>query len=533
MRRIELSQKEIEVSKFAFSQISNEKARRQFLALQADSLGYGGISAMARIHGVSRQMISRGKQEIDSEGLFTGGRQRKEGAGRPTYSHTFSENMLHLIDNQPDRFISSHEPQSIVKLHTTPDQIEKEADSCPTIENPPATPPQTEKNDSEGKKPRKRRGLDIDKMIENHSSRLSVPSSFIILPQNPLDPELWIEQIVQEQFAAVYGNPVWPHMYVNLTLSEIKQRFEYRTQQTISIATLWKIMHSMGFSVHKNVKYEQVGKPHPLRNEQFIIIQTYIDKYRQSGDIILSTDSKAAVKLGCFYANGKVWCPEYCDPRVLDHDFAFRFDEIYPNGTDLIPQAFMKEKAIVKISGVYDTLHNSAHVTVGISKDTSEFAGASLINAWNIAKQVTPSAKRILILGDGGGSNRTSGFLWKNELATLSRISGLPVMMCHYPPGCSKYDPIEHRVWGPVSKNWSGSPLLDCERVLAFLNNTTTKTGLKVSSQLDVNEYLTQTKKKELGIPTISEKEFALIADIEHPHKEKDLATWNYLITAK
>ena len=105
MRRIELSQKEIEVSKFAFSQISNEKARRQFLALQADSLGYGGISAMARIHGVSRQMISRGKQEIDSEGLFTGGRQRKEGAGRPAYSHTFSENMLHLIDNQPDRFI--------------------------------------------------------------------------------------------------------------------------------------------------------------------------------------------------------------------------------------------------------------------------------------------------------------------------------------------------------------------------------------------------------------------------------------------
>ena len=193
----------------------------------------------------------------------------------------------------------------------------------------------------------------------------------------------------------------------------------------------------------------------------------------------------------------------------------------------------MRERAIVKLSGVYDVTHNSAHVTVGISKDTSDFAGSSLRNAWKKIQKETTSAKRILVLGDGGGSNRTTGYLWKKELAALSKISGLPVMMCHYPPGCSKYDPIEHRVWGPVSKNWSGSPMMDCERVLCFLNNTTTKTGLSVTSELDVNEYLTQAKKKELGIPPFDKKAFDKIAEIEHPHNKGDLALWNYMIMAK
>ena len=497
--------------------------------------GYGGQSAVSRTHNVSRATINRAKKEIESEGLYTGTRQRKEGAGRPTYKQKFSEHMTQLLETHPEQFVLQEEPEANnLSINNNDNQSHKnQCASFSTDDESPDVSNSSVDNSEVKQKARKRRGLDIDKMIKDHSSRIVEIPSIIIVPYAPLDPESWIEQIIQEQFAAVYGNPAWPQMYVNLTLREIKERFERRTGKTISIATLWNILHSMGYSLHKNMKYEQVGEPHPLRNDQFIIIQSYLDEYKKAGDIVLSIDSKAAIKLGCFYANGTVWCPEYQDPRVLDHDFAFTYNEIYPDGTTLIPSSFMNERAIVKVSGVYDMIRNSAHVTVGISKDTSEFAGVSLINAWQKVSEVSPSSKRILVLGDGGGSNRTTGFLWKKELANLSRVSGCPVMMCHYPPGCSKYDPIEHRVWGPVSKNMDGSPMKDCERVLCYLNNTTNKSGLKVTSQLDVNEYLTQPSKTKLGISPFTKQSFELIAEIQYPHKKDALSTWNYLITSK
>ena len=486
MNSVQMSEKQIRASLFGYSQIQNEKSRRQFWALQADSLGYGGISEISRVHNVSRKTIHKAIQELDIEGEYPGGRQRKEGAGRPTFRSEFSKHMAKQIDEHRDIYIfpstesdSSSANGSEIDEECSEREIlldyDSRKDDTPALDHCITACNENDQSNTTTfpeRKARKRRGLDINKMIENHSNRLQAPSPFIHLPHDYLAPESWIEQIIQEQFAAVYGNPCMPQLYVNLTLKEIKSRFESRVHKSISITTLWNIMQDMGYSLHKNMKYEQLGEPHPQRNDQFIIIQRYIDDFKKSGDIVFSIDSKAAVKMGEYGANGSLWCPSYEYLLTLDHDFAQLFKDRYPEGSDLIPPEFMNKLAIVKLSGVYDVFDNSAHVTVGISKDTSEFAGVSLKNSWEKVKSRYPSAKRILILGDGGGSNRSTGYLWKNEIANFSKLTGLPVMMCHYPPGCSKYDPIEHRVWSMVSKNWQGYSLVDCERVLYFLNAT-------------------------------------------------------------
>jgi len=537
MRAIELLPNQVAVTQYALQQIHNEKARRHLLALEASQLGYGGISAVARAYGVSRSMIHSGLREIEKDGLFTGGRQRKEGAGRPTFGSMFAKHMAeelnkgeYLYVRRSDLIFSeelSNQQKSFTDMESDQHVISSEKTSHDSDRTPESSKHEDAQNPKCGKK---HRGLDIERIIKDNTFHSRENAHCILLPENPYSVESWIEQIIYEQFAAIYGDPASPHMYVNLTLDEIRERFEDRTHASIARTTLWEIMRNMGFSLQKNMKYEQAGKPHPQRDEQFIYIQSLIDDYKRSGDVILSIDSKAAIKLGCFLSNGRVWCPQQQPPHVLDHDFAFLFEEIYPHGSELIPCHMMKKRAIVKPSGVYDVIHNLAHVTIGISHDTSEFAGVSLINAWNTVKSLYPNAKRSLILSDGGGSNRVAGVLWKSEIANFHNVSGLPVMVCHYPPGCSKYDPIEHRVWSMISKNWQGSPLLDIERVMYFMESTSTKTGLRVTCELDTNEYLTEAQKRVAGSTPISKKAFEKRINITYPNPNGALATWNYLI---
>ena len=530
MKAITLSEGQTTLSMYALQQIPNEKARRHFLALTAKSIGYGGVSAVAAAFGVSRSMIHRGLTEIATEGPFASGRQRKEGAGRPTFKDHFRKHMVTELANQPTRYVRMPEPSDDMngnKQHPTCGQPTGTQTEFIQQTIPASKVSEDAEHHKVGKKQRK---LDIDRIVKEHSSYLKSNLDCIILPKDPYSIESWVEHIVEEQFAAIYGDPASHHMYVNLTLNEIKERLEDRTRIQIGKTTLWTIMRDMGFSLHKNMKYEQVGEQHPQRDEQFVYIQSLLNDYKMHGDIVLSMDAKAAVKLGCFLANGRVWCPQNQAPPVKDHDYAFYFKEIYPNGTDLVPAHLMDHRAIVKPFGVYDVVHNRAHVTIGISHDTSEFAGYALLKSWEKFIDTYQNAKRILILCDGGGSNRSTGFLWKAEVAKLHKLSKLPVMVCHYPPGCSKYDPIEHRVWSMVSKNWQGSPLLDIERVMYFIQSTRTKTGLEVTCELDTNEYLTQTQKKEAGISLPSKEEIFKEIKITNPNPNGALANWNYLI---
>lgn len=543
MKALSLSEERISTITYALQHIPNETARRHYLASESKNYDYGGISAIAKACNVSRSMIHRGLKEMAQEEPLPSGRQRKPGAGRPSFKSLFAKHMkveltkseynyitIQELSNCDDNDISSGGIQeSIADKVSSQQNTVSTTNSASEHDNAPQGSANTDdaSNKHSGKKQRK---LDIDRIIREYPVLSDLNPNTIILPKDPYSVESWIEYIIEEQFAAIYGNPAAHHMYVNLTLGEIKERLESRTHCKISVTTLWTIMREMGFSLHKNMKYEQVGEQHSQRDEQFLYIQSLIDEYKRSGDIIFSLDAKAAIKLGCFLANGRVWCPQKQPPHVLDHDFALLFKEIYPNGSEILPEHLLNRRAIVKPSGVYDVVHNCAHVTIGVSHDTSEFAGASLINAWNRLKDLYPNAKRILLLSDGGGSNRSTGILWKTEVAKFHELTKLSVMVCHYPPGCSKYDPIEHRLWSMISKNWQGSPLLDIERVMYFISSTTTKTGLKVTCELDTNDYLTLAQKKEACIPVISKKEFLETTKITFPNTNGALTTWNYLI---
>lgn len=374
----------------------------------------------------------------------------------------------------------------------------------------------------------------MKRIVEEQSQGLELMAKkdVVIIPSHPFQVSAWIDQIMAEQIAAIYGNPTMPLMYVNLSLDEIKKRFEQKTHVEIKRTYLFNAMRESGYCLHKNQKLEQVGEAHAQRDPQIRFIAGNTREYLAKGDIVLSMDAKAKIKLGCFLMNGKVWTPAGVMVPVLEYDFHFSYGQLYPEGSALIPEALMKHPAIVTPYGVYCVNLNYAHVVCGLTKDTSEFAGASLMKAYDIIRPMMPNAKRILLLSDGGGSNRSKGCLWKREVHALAKYSLLPVLMCHFPPGCSKYDPIEHRVWSMYSKNASGLVMCDLERLLYSISSTTTKTGLKVTSEPDSRIYLTESEKKKQD-PTykpITLEEFNRTVDISYFNFEGDMNNWNYQI---
>ena len=197
----------------------------------------------------------------------------------------------------------------------------------------------------------------------------------------------------------------------------------------------------------------------------------------------------------------------------------------------------MKNAAIVIPNGVYCLNNNTAHVTVGISHDTSEFAADSIRNWWNKrGKQEFPNASRLLILSDGGGSNRSRGYLWKIALQQLSDDLGLKIEMCHYPPGTSKYDPIERRLWSQVTRTWAAKPLKNLEIIKGYISATRTTTGLNVTCEINSKNYMTERQKKKTidagkeisGI--INSEQIQEDIRIKYVGDDEDLRKWNYII---
>ena len=260
-----------------------------------------------------------------------------------------------------------------------------------------------------------------------------------------------------------------------------------------------RLLKGLKFSLRVNHK-KLAGNSNPHRNEQFEYIYHMRRRFERSGLPIISIDTKKKEMVGRFKNAGRTWEGE--PVAVNDHDF-----KKDASGT-AIPW------------GLYDTVANRGHVFVGPSHDTPAFAVTALARWWTRAGQRRyPQAKRLLILADGGGSNASRSRAWKHQLQThFCNRFGLRVTVCHYPPGTSKWNPIEHRLFSEVTKNWAGQPLESYETILNFLRTTKTKTGLTVTATLLAGDYPTGVKTSD-----------AQMAEV-HLHRHRVLPSWNYTL---
>ena len=309
-----------------------------------------------------------------------------------------------------------------------------------------------------------------------------------------------IEQIIDGN---TYGDPCKELHWVASTLSlrKISDILAEKHSISISYVKVSQLLTEMGYSKQVNQKMEQVGIPSPDRNEQFELIDRTAHEYLGNGDPVISVDTKKKENIGNFKNNGTEYRKVKDPRRVLDHDFP-------------IP-----ELGKVAPYGVYVLNDNTGFINLGISHDTAEFAVSSISYWWEAVGKINfPNAKRLYITCDGGGSNGSRSRNWKYELQQFSNDTGLELRVSHYPPGTSKWNKIEHRMFCYISKNWQGQPLVDVETVISLISNTTTKKGLSITCQLDEKTY-------EIG-RKITDKEL-LSLNITPCEK---LGKWNYIV---
>ena len=313
-----------------------------------------------------------------------------------------------------------------------------------------------------------------------------------------------IEEILERIIDGnTYGDPCKELHWVASTLSLRKISSILQEEHSISIShvKVAQLLHDMGYSKQVNQKMEQIGMPSPNRNEQFEFINQTAHDYLDCGDPVISVDTKKKENIGNFKNSGAEYRKAKNPRRVLDHDFP-------------IP-----ELGKVAPYGVYVLNDNTGFVNLGISHDTSEFAVSSIAYWWDaVGKNNFPNAKRIYITCDGGGSNGSRSRNWKYELQQFSNDTGLEIMVSHYPPGTSKWNKIEHRMFCYISKNWQGQPLIDIETVISLISHTRTEKGLSIACQLDEKVYETGRK--------ISDAELAKL----NLEPCDTLGKWNYII---
>lgn len=269
--------------------------------------------------------------------------------------------------------------------------------------------------------------------------------------------------------------------------------------------TVRRLLKKMDYSLkvnHKTLESGLKNPPHPeQRDKQFIYIADLREQFAKKISPIISVDTKKKELIGNFKNNGRSW---QRDPRkVNDHDFP----------TDAIGKAIPY--------GIYDTITNRGTIFLGTSCDTPRFATESIAHWWKTEGQPTyQNVKELLILADSGGSNSYRSRVWKFNLQEkLCNQFGLTVYVSHYPPGSSKWNPIEHRLFSEISKNWEGRPLDSYETVLKYIRTTKTKSGLEVKACFVRKKYVKGEKITNQEMKTIS---------IERHH---ELPNWNYILT--
>ena len=346
---------------------------------------------------------------------------------------------------------------------------------------------------------------DLNHDVETDSSDQAVTTSGIRKPgggrkkESEKHPRLYqdIEGIIDPD---TYGNPMKPLRWTTLSLRKIAEALSekgYKVSQNI----VSRALEALGYSKQQNQKMYQVGNQHPDRDAQFQHINKTAQEYLGQGEPVISIDTKKKENEGNFKNNGSEYRKEKSPRKVLDHDFP-------------IP-----ELGKVNPYGVYVLNNNIGFVNLGTSHDVAEFAGESVYRWWEtIGKNTFPKAKRLYINCDGGGSNSSRRRVWKYQLQLLADKTGLEIEVSHFPPGTSKWNKVEHRLFCYISKNWQGQPLIDIETIVSLIGSTTTKKGLKVICQVDNNIY--ETGKKI----TDEEKENINIEFLE------PFTQWNYII---
>lgn len=270
-------------------------------------------------------------------------------------------------------------------------------------------------------------------------------------------------------------------------------------EMKVSPQKVGELLHALGYSLQAATKTIE-GNQHPDRNEQFEFINARVDDFHARGQPVISVDTKKKELVGEFKNAGREWQPKGSPVPALVHDF---IDE--------------RGKAIPY--GVYDLGRNQGWVNVGVDHDTPAFAVRSIADWWrHMGKKAYAHATELLITADAGGSNGYRSHLWKAELQEFATRTGLNIGVSHFPPGTSKWNKIEHRLFCHITENWRGRPLVDHETIVQLIGSVRTKTGLTVKAKLDVRSYPT-------GIRVSKDRMSSLNIVRDHFHGD-----WNYSI---
>jgi transposase len=300
------------------------------------------------------------------------------------------------------------------------------------------------------------------------------------------------------------GDPESPLRWTTKSTSHLAGEL-VRAGHQVSDRSVARLLKRAGYSLQSNAKTVE-GRQHPDRDAQFRYLNAQVVAFQGSGDPVISVDTKKKELVGNFAGGGVEWEPAGHPRRVNVHDFAD------PKLGKAVPY------------GVYDVTANTGWVNVGTDADTGAFAVESIRRWWNtVGRAAYPHASRLLITADSGGSNGSRLRLWKTELASFAAETGLSITVGHLPPGTSKWNRIEHRLFCHISMNWRGRPLTSHEVIIETIAATTTKTGLTVRAVLDTSTY-----PKGIKISDKQMKEF----EAAHLERHAFHGDWNYTITA-
>jgi hypothetical protein len=266
------------------------------------------------------------------------------------------------------------------------------------------------------------------------------------------------------------GDPMVPLRWTAKSTTKLAEELQAQGHR-VSQATVWRLLDELGYSMQSNRKTRE-GTDHVDRNAQFEYIGAAVAGFLKRGLPVISVDTKKKELIGPFKNAGKEWQRKGQPVEVNMHDFAD------PDLGKAIPY------------GVYDLGRNEGWVSVGVTHDTAEFAAATIRRWWvKMGRQAYPSARELLITADGGGSNGVRVRLWKRELQRLADDLAMTIHVRHFPPGTSKWNKIEHRMFCHITENWRARPLTSLMTVVNLIGNTQTKGGLSIQSELDVEEY--------------------------------------------
>jgi Rhodopirellula transposase DDE domain len=302
--------------------------------------------------------------------------------------------------------------------------------------------------------------------------------------------------------ASTRGDPMSPLRWTTLSLTELSRELAgmgHRAGRDV----VARMLHEAGYSLRGNSRTAE-GKQHPDRDGQFGYLNGRVKEFLAAGDPVISVDTKKKELAGLFGQAGRTWRPPGDPVRVRDHDFP--------------------DQKLGKVApyGIYDVGANEGFVNVGTDHDTPAFAVASISQWWQMTgKDRYPDARRLLITADAGGSNSWRSRAWKAQLAELAARTGLEITVCHFPPGTSKWNKIEHRMFCHITRNWRGRPLISHEVIISSIAAVTTSTGLAITAVLDQDSYPAGIKVSRERMKYLQDR----ILDRHEYHGE-----WNYTI---